>query len=79
MVSITLSVPEDVRKLMKEFPEVNWSALVRKVIIEKAKQLEMKEIILKDLEKEKGEIDWSVKLARKVKREMARRHNLVEE
>jgi len=65
MVSVTLSVPEETRKLMKKFPEINWSGLVRKSIEEKAKELERKEIMLKKFEKEKGFIDWAVKLQHK--------------
>ncbi len=68
MVSITLSVPDDIRKVMKENPEINWSALVRKTIQEKAEQLEMKKGLLNSLKKEKGFIDWSVKLGRDVKK-----------
>jgi len=60
MVSITLSVPEDVHDLMKKFPEVNWSGLVRTCITEKAKTLEM----LKKLGEEKEFNDWAVKLVR---------------
>ena len=37
MVSITLSVPEEIRHKMQGFSEVNWSGLIRKVIIEKTK------------------------------------------
>ena len=68
MVSITLSVPDDIRKVMKENPEINWSALVRKTIQEKAEQLEMKKELLNNLKKEKEFIDWSVKLGRDAKK-----------
>ncbi len=64
MVSITLSVPEDVKKNMKKFPEMNWSGFIRKAIIEKTKDLSWKEEMLKNLEKEKEITDWSVKLQR---------------
>ena len=47
MVSITISVPEEVRELMKKSPEVNWSGLVRACITEKAKRLVIKEEMLK--------------------------------
>jgi hypothetical protein len=43
MVSITLSVPEETRELMRKFPEVNWSGLVRQCITEKAKKLALKQ------------------------------------
>ncbi|MBI4453742.1 hypothetical protein HY636_03805 [Candidatus Woesearchaeota archaeon] len=65
MVSITLSVPEDVKELMNRFDEVNWSGFVRKCILEKTKQLTWKEEMLKKLETQKEMIDWSVELARK--------------
>ena len=65
MVSITLSVPEDVRKIMKQFPEVNWSALVRKTIIDEVKRRELKKELLEGLKKDKDLIDWSVDLIRK--------------
>ncbi len=68
MVSITLSVPEEVRGLMKKFPEVNWSGLVRTCITEKAKVLAMKEEMLKKLGKEKEFINWSVELGKQAKK-----------
>ncbi len=68
MVSITISVPEETRKLMKKFPEVNWSGLVRKSIIEKAEKLALKEEMLKQLEKEKEFNEWAVRIVREGRR-----------
>ena len=68
MVSITISVPEEIRKLMKEFPEVNWSGLVRKAIIDETNKRQLKEELLNKLEKEKDFIDWSVELGRRAKK-----------
>lgn len=64
MVSITLSIPEETRKIMKEFPDVNWTHLVRSSIEEKAKKLVIKRELLKRFEKEKDFVDWSVKIVR---------------
>lgn len=64
MVSITVSVPEDVRELMKKFPEMNWSGFVKKSIIEKARSLEKLEEMKRLTVKEKQVTDWSVKLQR---------------
>ena len=64
MVSITISVPEEVRELMKKFPEVNWSGLVRRCISQRAKQLEIKEEFVNQLKKEKEFDDWAVNLIR---------------
>ena len=65
MASITLSVSEEVRRLMKKFPEINWSALVRKTIEEKTSELSLKENLLKELRKEEGFNKWAVDLIRK--------------
>ena len=68
MVSITVSIPEDIRKKMKEFPEINWSAIVRKTLIERISQLSLREEMLKKLKGEKELIAWSVELGRKAKK-----------
>jgi hypothetical protein len=35
MVSLTLAVPDDLKKEMDRYPELNWSAVARKAIEEK--------------------------------------------
>ena len=65
MVSITFSIPDEIRKIMKEFPEVNWTHIVRNSIEEKAKKLALKRELFKRLEGEKEFIDWSVNIVRK--------------
>ncbi len=65
MVSVTVSVSKEVRELMKKFPEVNWSALVRKSILEKTNELSLKESMLNELKKEKDFSGWAVNLIRK--------------
>lgn len=71
MVSVTLSIPEEVREKMKQFPEINWSALIRKLLEEKIRQLKMKEELLAKLkeEDESGFTDWTINLGRRVKEE----------
>ena len=66
MVSITLSVPLEIREEMKQFPEVNWSGFVRQCIESKAKQLAWKQAMLSKLKQEEdsGFTDWSVKLGK---------------
>ena len=64
MVSVTLSIPKETREKMNEFSEMNWSGFVRKQIEEKTKALEKLVAFEKALEKEKGTIDWAVKLQR---------------
>jgi len=40
MVSLTLSVPFELKKKMKKFPEMNWSAVARQAIQERIRMLE---------------------------------------
>ncbi|HIG94170.1 MAG: hypothetical protein QT05_C0039G0012 [archaeon GW2011_AR13] len=71
MVSITLSIPEEVREQMKRFSEINWSAFVRSCIESKAKELAWKQEMLEKLNspEEQELIKWSVELGRKAKEE----------
>ena len=64
MVSITLSVPEEVHESMKKFSEINWSGLIRNCITEKTKILETKENMLKQLNEEKEFNEWAVNFIR---------------
>jgi hypothetical protein len=64
VVSVTLSVPEEVREKMQRHDEINWSAFVRKCIIEKTESLEALERWSKE---EKDISDWSVRLQRKAR------------
>ena len=65
MVSITLSVPEEIRKLMKQHDEINWSGFVRKSIEEKIRQIAKIEAFKQRIRKDDKEaVDWSVKLQR---------------
>jgi hypothetical protein len=71
MVSITLSVPEEVREQMQRFSEINWSAFIRKSIEEKTRKLSLKEKLLMQLKEEQdsGFTDWTVEMGRKVKKD----------
>ncbi|HII30051.1 hypothetical protein COT48_01735 [Candidatus Woesearchaeota archaeon CG08_land_8_20_14_0_20_47_9] len=64
MVSITLSVPEGVKRRMEHFSEINWSGFIRKAIIEKTDKLTWKEEMLKKLKQEEPLTEWAVKLQR---------------
>ena len=35
MVNITLAIPDEIKKEMENFPEMNWSEIARKAIKEK--------------------------------------------
>ena len=64
MPSLTLSIPEDLREKMREFPEINWSEVARQAIVQKAKLLEKMDHILAAnglTEDEVGEVTKEVK------------------
>jgi len=50
MVSITLSVPEDLKKNMDNFPDINWSAVAREAIKKRVIMLEKFREFTKDSE-----------------------------
>jgi hypothetical protein len=39
MVTVTLSVPIELKKRMERFPEINWSEVARQAFIEKIEDL----------------------------------------
>ena len=51
--NLTLSVSVELRKKMEQFPEVNWSALIRRLLESQVQGLALKEQLLKQLESEK--------------------------
>jgi len=65
MVSITLSVPDEIKQIMDKFLEINWSGFIRKAIIEKTAELTWKEEMIKKLKNEEEIFAWAVNLQRK--------------
>ena len=74
MVSITLSVPKEVREQMKKFPEINWSGFIRGSIESKVKRLSWKEEMLQKLESEKEFDTFALKIGDKIKEDMWKRY-----
>jgi len=64
MVSVTLSLPSDVKSRMNHFPEVNWSGFIRKAIEEKTSELAWREMMLKRLRGERDVLEWGVDVQR---------------
>ena len=80
MVSVTLSVPQEVKEKMEKFPEINWSGFIRRAIEEKTKEMSWKEELFKKLKDEEDLDDWAVKLqraSRKGRYEELKRRGLV--
>lgn len=73
MVSVTLSMPEDVKKKMDEFAWLNWSALAREAFLKKIRQLEILAKFEKDFEKSKLTDKDCIELGRKLKEDMLKK------
>jgi hypothetical protein len=71
MVSITLSVPEDMKHEMEEFPEMNWSAIARDAIQKRLVLLHKFQEFTKDSTLTE---DDAIKLGRKVNKGLAKRY-----
>ncbi|MCD6564233.1 MAG: ribbon-helix-helix domain-containing protein [Thermoproteales archaeon] len=79
MPNITLSIPNDIYKKMKEYSEIKWSEVVRKAIIEYLEKLEKNKLevstkkLLEELgsefrkELEKLELEKAIKEYRKMR------------
>ena len=71
MVSVTLSMPEGVKKKMDEFAWLNWSALAREAFLKRIRQLEILAKFEKDFEKSKLTDEDCIKLGRELKKSMS--------
>lgn len=47
MATVTLSIPEELKKKMDSMPEVKWSEIFRNAVLSKVKQLEKFEEMVK--------------------------------
>ena len=71
MVSITLSVSEELRKEMERFPEMNWSEVARQAIKKKILLLRKFREFAKESELTEEE---ALSLGAKVSKSVAKRH-----
>ena len=74
MVSITVSVPVKVKEIMKQFPEMNWSGLVKTTIENKVRELSWRETMLKKLDSESKYDELALEIGDKVKEGMWKRY-----
>lgn len=71
MVTMTLSVPNELRHKMEDFPEMNWSEVARQAFLQKIKDLEfLKEFKSKSKLTEKE----ALKLGRELSKKLAQRY-----
>jgi len=72
MVNITLSVPENLHKRMKNFSEIRWSEVARKALEQKINDLETLEKIAAKSKLTKKDVE---EISKKIKRAAAIRFN----
>ena len=73
MTNMTFAVPEELHDIMKKHNEIKWSEVARQAIWDKANKLDiMDKILLKSNLNEKD----AEEIGRKIKREIAKKHNL---
>jgi len=71
MVSLTLSIPEEIKHKMERFPEINWSEVARSSIIEKIKKFELAEILVSRSKLTEKDIK---EIGDKIRRGIAKKH-----
>ena len=72
MPTVTLSIPEDIKKKMEKFAWLNWSALAREAFVKKMRQLEILEKFGEDFEKSKLSDEDCIKLGRELRKSMSK-------
>lgn len=65
MTTMTLSVPDDIKKQMKQFPQVNWSAIARDALNKELERQQRLEEIKRRLTQE--DTEWAISKGRKLK------------
>lgn len=71
MVNMTISVPEDLKKMIDSHPEINWSEVARQAWKEKVAQLELLDRITAKSRATDKDVD---ELAAMLKKGIAKRH-----
>lgn len=71
MVSITLAVPEELKKEMDKHPELNWSEVARQAIRDKVMLLHKMDALLA---KSRLTEEDAIELGRKVNKAVAKRY-----
>ena len=71
MVSLTLAIPEDLRAKMNQFPDINWSEVVRQAIIQKIRILEQMQRVFSSSTLTEAD---TIKIGRQIKKRVLKKH-----
>jgi hypothetical protein len=74
MVNITLAIPEEIKKKMDSFPEMNWSEVARQAIVQRIKDMEF---LKKFTTNSQLTEEDALRLGKELKKGIAKRHGLV--
>lgn len=74
MTNLTLSVPEDLHKIMEKHKEIKWTEVARQAMWEKARKLELMDKILS---KSKLTEQDTIDIGREINKGIAKRHGLI--
>lgn len=74
MVSITLSVPKELKQKMEKFAWLNWSALAREAFVKRMKQLEILDKLEKDVVNSELTDEDCIKLGRELRQSISEKH-----
>ena len=74
MPNITLSLSEELKQKMEGFPEINWSAFIKKYIESKVNRLVWKEQMLSNLKQEEKFEPLALEIGDKIKEGMWKRY-----
>lgn len=74
MVSVTLSVPEGLKRKMDEFAWLNWSAIAREAWLKRIRQLEILERLDKDFAQSKLTDEDCLRLGRELRKAISEKH-----
>jgi len=74
MENITLTIPAELKAELKKHKEVNWSAIIRKAMIEHLRKVAIVEAIAQKSKLTKKDVE---EIGKKVKEGIARNHGLI--
>ncbi len=77
MATMTLAIPDEMKKKMDELPELNWSEVARQQFAERIRDMEALKIIKKFQKTSTLTEEDALELGRKVNEAAARRYGLI--
>ena len=73
MTNMTLSIPEDLHKIMQKYREIKWSEVAREALWTKANKLELMDKLLTNSKLTEEDV---LEIGRKVNAGIARKHGM---